>query len=87
MLKAPFEGNDLTGIKTYSLSQEDELKNLCFFPSLPQVHIQRHYEADAERKTTNCTKKSYGHPSLSPGVFTIFCPHGLLYSSCTNHEL
>ena len=75
----------MSGTQIYSLPEEEELKSLCFFPSLPRVRIRRHYEADTERKATICTKKSYGHTSLSPGVFTIFCPHGLLYSLCTNN--
>ncbi|XP_063419439.1 uncharacterized protein LOC134702470 [Mytilus trossulus] len=26
-----------------------------------------------------CSKLSKGHPSLLPGVFTLFCPHGICY--------
>ncbi len=25
------------------------------------------------------SKKSYGHPTVSPGIFMIYCPHGVCY--------
>lgn len=58
------------------LPEEDEIKSLCFFPSLPRIRIRRCYEADTDRKAVICTKKSTAHPSLTPGIFTLFCPHG-----------
>ena len=30
-------------------------------------------------KADDCCKSSYGHPSLTPGIFTIYCPHGVGY--------
>ena len=40
------------------------------------------------RKQTECRKYSHGHPSLSPGIFTVFCPHGICYGFqvMTKHE-
>ena len=67
----------MTGSEVYSLPEEEQLRSLCYFPSLPRVRIRRCFEADTDRKTVVCTKKSSGHPSLLPGIFTIFCPHGL----------
>lgn len=59
-----------------TMAQEDEL--LSFFPSLPRMRHRRYYEADVERKQQLCTKKYSKHPSLTPGIFTLFCPHGKL---------
>ena len=56
---------------------ENEVKSLCFFPTLPVLHLRRRYESDCSKKTSVCTKKKHtGHPSLTPGIFTIFCHHG-----------
>ncbi len=55
---------------------------LSFFPHLPQLHGYGVYEADKARPTKDddmCQKRSYGHPTLSPGIFTIYCPHGVCY--------
>ncbi len=61
-----------------------------YFPNLPQHHGSAVYKADktAAPKPTHthkgfesdgCRKHSYGHPTLSPGIFTIHCPHGVCY--------
>ena len=36
----------------------------------------------------DCGKESYGHPTISPGIFTIFCEHGICYGFelMTSHE-
>ena len=55
---------------------------LCCFPCLPEVHIPAKYEADETRQTKetdSCRKLSYGHPTLSPGIFTVYCQHGVCY--------
>ena len=51
---------------------------LSFFPSLPKLRGRGNFEKDKEQKvrTETCTKKHTGHPSLLPGVFTMFCEHG-----------
>ena len=58
-----------------------------FSPSLPRIRNRRHYVADVGKKSKVqlCTKRYTGHPSLTPGIFTLFCPHGmfLLRTSCT----
>ena len=56
--------------------------DLSFFPKLPLRSGKGHYTADKALKTydnDSCRKASYGHPSLSPGIFTVFCPHGICY--------
>lgn len=55
---------------------------LSFFPCLPQQHGNASYTADKKKAADSektCRKESYGHPSLSPGIFTIFCQHGVCY--------
>ena len=55
-----------------------------FFPSLPIVRGRGTYAADhsnAPQSITEdaCRKASYGHPTLTPGIFTVYCPHGVCY--------
>ncbi len=55
---------------------------LSFFPCLPQLHGTGRYESDSRSgatSTDNCRKASYGHPTLSPGIFTLYCEHGICY--------
>ena len=56
---------------------------LSFFPNLPQLYGDALYAADianqASTDSNSCRKNAYGHPTLSPGVFTIFCIHGVCY--------
>lgn len=57
-------------------NEDDELS---FFPSLPQFRRRGSFVADkhgSKVKEDFCNKFSKGHPSLLPGVFTVFCPHG-----------
>ena len=56
--------------------------NKSYFPYLPVLWERRRYKSDKQRDTSCCTKLYCGHPSLLPGIFTVFCPHGLstLYS-------
>ena len=51
-----------------------------FFPALPLVRGAGKYDADKKSPPTDvdsCRKASYGHPHLTPGIFTIYCPHGV----------
>ncbi|CAH1253434.1 Hypp1182 [Branchiostoma lanceolatum] len=55
---------------------------LSFFPTLRQLCGLPRYaveEASKPRAKDSCRKESYGHPSLTPGLFTVFCPHGVCY--------
>ena len=60
-------------------SKSSELQELGFFPTLPKVRARGRYECDKQsHKLPGCTKQSSGHPSLLPGIFTLYCPHGKL---------
>ena len=53
------------------------LCDLACFPCLPLVRNRQRYDADCHScKTPRCTKQSSGHPSLLPGIFTLFRSHG-----------
>ena len=72
---APFK--DAVPVDTGTTTNKEDI--LCFFPTLPRIRQRRHYEADIGKvsKVQLCTKKYTGHPSLTPGIFTLFCPHGM----------
>ena len=48
---------------------------LSYFPKLPMVRMRKLYTADGS-KPSICVKKSSRHPTLLPGIFTIYCQHG-----------
>ena len=63
----------------YLPPQED---SLSFFPNLPALVGEGNYAAD--HCTTKCTsdechKYPGFHPVLTPGIFTIYCHHGICY--------
>ena len=74
------EAGDIVSCKEQQLGTSDGCveKSLSYFPSLPQVRTRRRYEADKKTREKICTKRGIGHPSLLPGIFTIFCEHGIL---------
>jgi hypothetical protein len=51
---------------------------LAFFPSLPKIRNRGLFEVDLAKKVNNtsCNKQYVGHPTLLPGIFTIYCQHG-----------
>lgn len=56
--------------------------NGSFFPAWPMIRGPAKYVADSAttgREVDDCRKASYGHPSLTPGIFTVYCPHGVCY--------
>lgn len=58
-----------------------EKEELSYFPSLPKVRNRGSYTADVSKslKITKSCKKTYtGHPTLLPGIFTVYCQHGKL---------
>ena len=71
---APFtvqdENYDLTEV---SAIQEHQHK-LSYFPQLSVVRCRSNYSVDKQPK--GCTKLSSKHPTLLPGIFTVFCHHG-----------
>ena len=64
---------------TYPPPREEPLS---FFPVLPRLHGDATYKADGVPSASDrdtCRKNSYGHPTLSPGIFTVYCEHGVCY--------
>lgn len=58
----------------------ESINDGCFFyPHLQGKRLRRKYKADLNKKVVTCTKVHRGHPSLLPGIFTVFCPHGIQY--------
>jgi len=56
--------------------------HVAFSPSLPTIHTSPTYRADGVVQDTTrdevpCTKHLMSHPGLTPGIFAVFCPHGL----------
>lgn len=75
---APFK-NEVPPTVHNVLPMEDEVRSLSYFSALPRIRHRRAYEADQATKVKVCTKKATGHPTLLPGVFTLFCQHGVCY--------
>ena len=69
---APFELHDKIPESDLPL-QEDELS---FFPSLHKYRERGVFEGDRFKSKHSCRKLYPGHPSLLPGIFTLYCPHG-----------
>ena len=80
---APFDMTDIeiqqTGAREGS-SEGSELE-LAYFPCLQKVRSRDCYQLDKQHKPAGCTKQSSGHPTLLPGIFTMYCPHG----KCVSH--
>ena len=62
----------------------DYHSQVAFSPSLPPIHTSPTYCADrglrvpdTARDEIPCTKHLTSHPGLTPGIFAVFCPHGL----------
>lgn len=68
----------------------DSTSALAFFPHLPVRRLHGRYTSErASENAPKCYKQSRGHPSLLPGIFTLFCEHGMvaLASYCTGHAV
>ncbi|XP_062580159.1 uncharacterized protein LOC134242143 [Saccostrea cucullata] len=61
------------------MENHDHTHNLSFFPNLPKVRERGVYAMDKAKGDILCTKKFSHHSSLLPGIFTVFCPHGICY--------
>ena len=62
------------------------VSKLSFFPNLPQIRGPYCYSVDQlssckhSKNTENedaCRKYSSTHPTLTPGIFTVYCEHGI----------
>ena len=71
---APFIGcpTDLEAETKYCGSDDDN----SYFPALPIVRSRGSYLADTIKRAKICTKRGLSHPTLLPGIFTVFCSHG-----------
>ena len=48
-----------------------------YFPALQTGRHRRCYSADTIKSSKICTKRGTAHSTLLPGIFTLFCGHGL----------
>lgn len=59
-------------------------EKLGYFPTLPKMSHRGDYKQDAKNTAsageTKCSKTGAKHPSLSPGLFTLSCIHGISLS-------
>ena len=69
---APFAGSCSANTTQTPVHTPDDVS---FFPHLPSVRVRRVYTADKNTSNKVCTKHRIGHPTLLPGVFTLFCQH------------
>ena len=65
-----------TGSSGHVTSGSVKEDSLAFFPNLPKLCQRGEYVMDKTRGEKVCTKHTGSHPSLLPGTFTVFCPHG-----------
>ncbi len=89
--KKPFEGKNAVSDADSLLvdnneNEDDHELSYSHWPGLEQGRRRGQYAIDKESKKSpmNCHKSSKGHPTLLPGVFTMFCEHGKL---CTTFLL
>ena len=69
--EAPFQASAASCI-----SPPCNTNDVSYFPNLPTVRSHESYEADRVVQAKICTKRALGHPTLLPGLFTLFCKHG-----------
>lgn len=55
---------------------QSSTSQLACFPVLPRIRSRGDYQSDKKASGPICTKRRSKHPSLLPGIFTIFCQHG-----------
>ncbi|XP_052683945.1 uncharacterized protein LOC128168947 [Crassostrea angulata] len=58
----------------------DIASQTAFFPKLVPIRQRGRYTADKGKfNAESCRKDSTRHPTLLPGIFTVFCEHGICY--------
>lgn len=67
----PFEENNILDHEI-----DDDTDELAFFPSLMKCRNRGRYLEDSCKTDPSCRKSYSGHPTLLPGLFTLYCPHG-----------
>lgn len=73
---SPFPNDDMKGCSTTKNADVIDNNDLSYFPKLPKVRNRGHYSTDKSTSGPVCRKRRSAHPSLLPGVFTLFCQHG-----------
>jgi hypothetical protein len=71
----PFDNCDMIDDSSFAVEEAE----MSFFPSLSTCRPRGHYGMDEKKSDNSCQKKYKGHPSLLPGVFTVYCPHGMFW--------
>ena len=84
-ISAPF------GKRDAHFSEPDIGSRLSFFPNHPLVRGVGKYASDLKllsQEKDSCRKYATHHPTLTPGIFTLYCPHGICYGFevMRNHE-
>jgi hypothetical protein len=81
--KSPFlSAAEFAGTQEVREESESKQLSLSFFPGLKKQRQRPVYAADKkrtqhkERFTDGCTKTYGRHPTLTPGIFTVYCEHG-----------
>ena len=78
----PFEGRQ----QSLPVLNNQQPEPHSYFPTLHKKCERGLYDMDKSKKSGTkqcgdekgfiCQKKVKGHPTLTPGIFTVFCPHG-----------
>ena len=69
--KSPFLNDDRKGCSTTKNADVIDNNDLAYFSKLPKVRNRGHYRTDKSNSAPVCKKRS-SHPSLLPGVFTLY---------------
>ena len=77
-VNAPFVEAIIPDNNCYGPPQEASEK-LSFFPNHPLRRGKANYESNSvrDRSSNSCRKWSQRSSALNPGIFTMFCPHGI----------
>lgn len=74
---APFSGSpSYTDSRNSNSSPPLQADDCSYFPALPMLRCRGSYVADRVKSSKMCTKRGTNHPTLLPGIFTVFCSHG-----------
>lgn len=71
--------------------EQDPERDFACFPTLPFGRRLPKWGADTEPKAAGeredtCNKSSSNHPSRTPGIFCLFCPHGFSLGFAVMHK-
>ena len=80
---APFVGSSTQLENKASNSHLGTCDVDSYFPALQICRHRRRYTADTIKASKICTKRGTSHPTLLPGIFTLFCTHGIYFKLST----